>query len=627
MGMRRVPFAVWLSVPFVLACAGIALVAHTRRSAEPPRPAEPSAAGETCGPDCDLCMEQGQRESLWDIEHHGNVLVKFGFRSLSDALGRADRPAVATMLHDGFTGEVPRQSREVRLTSPAVQVVREEGADSPRQTLRAEEWLARLFAYRDQFRQPPRVQVSLMTLAPAEPDRPEGLWQGTAVLRLAGEVEPGRPAEVTLHLQYRLPEPTEPLFEQPGWLRSCAVTQALVGKSTHPLFRDVTADSGIDPKPLHDNWYQRQKLPNTGGVYVCDFNRDGILDILLTDVNGVFLYQGLPGGKFRDVTAQVGLPAGRALPGTLAAFADLDGDGWEDLILADRVYRNDGGQRFVDVTSRTNLRIPEDVNGIVVADYDRDGRLDLYLTHVARQGKACSTSYLDGHSGDTDGNQLWRNRGNWQFEDVTAKSGADGGRRSAFTAVWFDANDDGWPDLYVPNEFGNGVLLINQRDGTFREAALTAGPCDFGTMGATCGDIDNDGRIDLYAANMYSKAGSRVIGNVKPGTYPEDIMTRMRRFVAGSQLHRNLGIRNEELGIREKGSTGHPSPASDPSFSSLNPNSSPLAPSFEQLGQAWQVAAVGWAYGPVLADLDNDGWLDLYAPCGFLSNSRTDPDG
>ena len=111
-------------------------------------------------------------------------------------------------------------------------------------------------------------------------------------------------------------------------------------------------------------------------------------------------------------------------------------------------------------------------------------------------------------------------------------------------------------------------------------------------MGVTCGDIDNDGNIDIYCANMYSKAGSRVIGNVAPGTYPEDIMATMRTFVRGSQLHRNKG------GLQ-----------------------------FEQLGQKLQVAAVGWAYAPAFVDLDNDGWLDLYATAGFVSQDRNQPDG
>jgi enediyne biosynthesis protein E4 len=175
---------------------------------------------------------------------------------------------------------------------------------------------------------------------------------------------------------------------------------------------------------------------------------------------------------------------------------------------------------------------------------------------------------------------------------VTSKSGTGGDERSTFTALWFDANNDGKPDLYVPNEFGDGVLYINQGNGTFRPTSLAKGACDFGTMGATCGDIDNDGNIDLFCGNMYSKAGSRVISNVRPGTYPEDVMARIRSFVKGSELHLN------------RGGTG-----------------------FEQKGRDWQVADAGWSYGPALVDLDNDGWLDIYATCGYISRSRTEPDG
>jgi hypothetical protein len=136
------------------------------------------------------------------------------------------------------------------------------------------------------------------------------------------------------------------------------------------------------------------------------------------------------------------------------------------------------------------------------------------------------------------------------------------------------------------------VLYINRGDGTFRPCSLSNGPNDFGTMGATAGDIDNDGNIDLYCGNMYSKAGSRVIANVRPGTYPEKVMAKIRTFVKGSELHLNRG------GLR-----------------------------FEQKGQPWQVADAGWAYGPALVDLDNDGWLDLYATCGYISRSRSEPDG
>jgi hypothetical protein len=273
----------------------------------------------------------------------------------------------------------------------------------------------------------------------------------------------------------------------------------------------------------------------------------------------------------------------------VACWIDIDGDGWDDLVLANRVFRNREGKRFEDYTDRARLRLPPDTISLVVADYDRDGKLDLYAT---RTGSGTASSWLDGRSGHDAGNHLFRNLGGWQFEDVTAKAGAGGGQRSTFTAVWFDANNDGWPDLYVTNEFGNALLLENRGDGTFRERTLGQGDLDFGTMGAAAGDLDNDGNIDIYSADMYSKAGTRVISNIPPGVYPEGLMSKLRRFVAGSQVHLNKG-----------------------SFR------------FEQAGVALQVNAVGWPYGAALADLDNDGWLDVFATAGHMSRDRNKPDG
>src|SRR5439155_5622110 len=113
------------------------------------------------------------------------------------------------------------------------------------------------------------------------------------------------------------------------------------------------------------------------GAFVCDFDRDGYLDLLITDVNRYALYRGGPDGTFTDVTTAIGLPRApsnaNALSGA-ACWIDIDGDGWEDLILGGRVYRNIEGKRFVDYTAQTGLALPPETISLVVADYDRDGK-------------------------------------------------------------------------------------------------------------------------------------------------------------------------------------------------------------------------------------------------------------
>jgi hypothetical protein len=431
-----------------------------------------------------------------------------------------------------------------------------------------------------------------MTLSPKTRGQFDGPWEGKAQLRLHGEHAEGAPAETVVYLRYEVVRPTQEALSRPGWLRSAALEQIATARAPHILFKEVAAQRGFEPGRLHDNWNPGPGASPaafhavTGGVFVCDFDNDGRLDVLITDVNGCALYRGKPEG-FEDVTEPTGLP--RPARRAAAAWADLDGDGWKDLVLGGLVFRNDNGRRFVNVTALCDLRLPGDAANVAVADYDSDGKLDLYVTRSAKPG---GKSWLDGQTADRRGNVLFRNRGGWKFEDVSAAAGARGGSRSSFSAAWLDANDDGRPDLHVPNEFGDGVLLVNKGDGTFAEQPLADRPADFGTMGLAAGDVNNDGHIDIYCANMYSKAGTRVIGNLKPGAFPDAVLEKMRRFVAGSQLHLNKG------GLK-----------------------------FDQVGPSMQVASVGWAYGACLADLDNDGWLDVYATAGFVSRDRTEPDG
>ncbi len=552
------------------------------RSGPPPAPAVGQAPDARPG----LALDQGQRAYLWQVEHQGLILSRVGFSRIAEALKRDDLPALLALLSPDFEGEVLGQPRELRFEHKGTRVLRQQDSGQPAVRLDRAGLAQRLLADRRQFRKNPAVKLALMGLAPVDPRDLDGLWQGTCQLRMFGEMTPGRPGEVVLYLRYRLPRPTAELLESSGWLRSCAITQRQIAEAPRFLMREVAAERGISPKRFHDNWTHPEDTQIiTGGINLGDFNRDGCLDVLVTDLDANILYQGRPDGTFADVTAQVRLPQ---IPRLISAtFADLDGDGWEDLIFGGLLLRNHEGRDFVPVEAPTLAVRPQD--NLVVADYDRDGKLDLYETTV---GLTKAATWIKGEGGGQVHNRLWRNLGNWQFADVTESSGASGGNRSTFTAVWLDAEENGWPDLYVINEFGNGALLVNRGDGTFSECAIAEEPGDFGSMGVTAGDIDNDGHLDIYVGNMYSKAGNRIIANLWPGSYPEPILAKLRSFTTGSQLHHNLG------GLK-----------------------------FERIGRALQVADVGWAYGPALIDLNNDGWLDIFATCGFISRSRDDPDG
>ncbi len=544
-------------------------------------------------------LSESEAKYLQDVEHLGGfVLGDLAFPKVVRALRDRDADRLKGFLADDFTATLfAAAGGQVVAKAEARFVSWKEGRD-PTATRDRDGFVADLLAVRDSFAELSGCEMKIMLMGPEEMGNLTGPWAGSFKLRFAGRDREGRVAERVTKFRCRVAPITDETPDRPGWLLSCVAYAAGESRNSDFLMRDMTAETGIDARALWDNWEHLgdPKLPFlTGGIYLVDYDQDGRIDLLITDLNGIFLYRGRPGGRFEDVTEQVGLPrkpSGPAAGRLGAAFADFDNDGYEDLIIGTSVFRNREGREFQPLTlADTSLYFYPGTDKFSVVDYDRDGLLDLYVVGVPVK----AASDTDGRSwfGDdgTKVNQLLRNRGGWQFEDVTESAGARGRGGATFAAVWFDADDDGWMDLMTSREFGQNDYLLNNRDGTFRPGELPEGFGGF-SMGITVSDIDNDGLPDPWVANMYSKAGERVMANLKPGLYPPELDAQMRDFVTGNELYHNLG------GGR-----------------------------FERNGRSAGINDVGWAYGTGYADLNNDGLEDLYSPVGFQSITRDKPDG
>jgi Tfp pilus assembly protein PilF/peroxiredoxin len=337
------------------------------------------------------------------------------------------------------------------------------------------------------------------------------------------------------------------------------------------------------------------------GVSVGDADGDGLDDLYIAQPAGLpnRLYRNRGDGSFEDVTERAGL--GVLDDTAQSLFADIDNDGDQDLILVTRagllLFLNDGQGRFSLV--RDAFRSKDGLRGspisIAMADYDRDGFLDVYL---------CTYSYFIGAGEDKGGspnpyhdatngppNVLYRNDGHGHFVDVTKEVGLDENNdRFSFAAAWADYDEDGWPDLLVANDFGRKNLYRNQgmKDGkvSFKDVTAAAGIEDPGAgMSAAFLDYDGDGHLDIYTGNMWSAAGQRV--TAEPGFMPDappEIRDLYRRHARGNSLFKNRG---------------------DGTFEDVT-----LAAGAE-MGR--------WAWSSDSLDFDNDGAPDLYVANGMFT--------
>ncbi|MFZ3265548.1 MAG: CRTAC1 family protein [Terriglobales bacterium] len=305
----------------------------------------------------------------------------------------------------------------------------------------------------------------------------------------------------------------------------------------NPGFRltDVTAQSGI--RFRHNNGaYGGKLLPETlgSGCAFLDYDADGWQDILLvngtnwpghpsahkSETSTLKLYRNNRNGTFSDVTRSAGLDV--EMYGMGVAVGDYNNDGYPDILITcvgqNRLFRNTGKGTFVDVTKTSGLGGRQAFSTSALwFDFDRDGLLDLIVCNYvkwseehdvfcSRDGKHKSYCTPEAYRGETC--WLFHNRGNGTFEDVTATSGIFDSSSKSLGVAMLDYDQDGWPDLLVTNDTQPNKLYRNQRNGTFKDAAVEAGIAFSAEgkaragMGVDVADFDNSGRSGVAITNF-----------------------------------------------------------------------------------------------------------------------------
>jgi hypothetical protein len=376
---------------------------------------------------------------------------------------------------------------------------------------------------------------------------------------------------------------------------SSAVAPTAPASQTLPHFEDIGQQAGLTVSHISspDKRYIIESV--SGGIGLIDCDNDGKLDIIAVNGSNVDRYRKQGGDpmitlyhqdanlKFSDITQQAGLS--HKGWGMGVAVADYDNDGLPDIYVTgyggNVLYHNLGNCKFEDVTEKAGVGAGGLSLGAAWGDYDRDGHVDLFvsryvhvdmskLPELGSDEKFCQFRGVLvqcgpwGMQGESD--FLFHNRGDGTFEDVSKKAGVDDPRHYyGMGVVWGDLDNDGWPDLYIANDAGPNYMYRNKHDGTFEEIGLLLGADlsgdgqELGSMGVDLGDYNHSGRLSVFVTEFVDQSDT---------------------------LYRNNG---------------------DDGFADVSSTAGIAQPSHPY---------VGW--GTSFFDMDNDGWLDIYAANGHV---------
>ncbi len=548
----------------------------------------------------DAVLDETRQKEIWAAEHATHVLEhRFGTR-FKKLLDDRDRTQLAKLFTADAKIQLIDQSDATATRISSIRETKTNADVSPRDATPENlvDWLVNVF---QTLESGSKYSLRVLQIEPSTSTTSERQsWIANVLLTGKGRQGTEGTQQIQSKHIVEIGWADVEELESTACIKRWETKSVTVRETPKSLMTEVTKAAGLDEVPIQDNW----RLPNNRPpqmirfqMAVEDFDRDGMLDIAVSSAGNNFLLK-FHAGKFRPVTSSVGIHAtsrGEHVD-ISAGWLDYDNDNFPDLILGGRLYHNESGRQFVDGTDSSGLQFHPHHMGCAVADYDADGFNDVYFiyAHDRKPGPTTGKAWIgDDQSGGR--NQLWKNNGDGTFTDATESAGIGGGKRQSFAATWLFADEDHLPDLYVANDFGTNSLFRNRGDGTFEDVSDESGTSDFATsMGVASGDLNNDGQAEIYVANMYSKMGRRIVGQVRQTDYPPGVYPRLQGACAGSRLYQL------DSSIRK--------PASEFSLSA-------------------GVNQVGWAYAPAMADFNNDGLLDLYATCGFISVDRSKPDG
>ena len=390
--------------------------------------------------------------------------------------------------------------------------------------------------------------------------------------------------------------------------RRWEATSEILSVVQGPVFVDVTRQamanvSSWEAQLSHGVDYWRTLLDGACGIDIYsntgiaagDFDNDGFDDLYICQPAGLpnRLYRNRGDGSFEDVTERAGVGV---LDNTACAlFADFENRGLQDLLVVcgsgPLLFLNQGDGTYS--LKRDAFRFTRPPQGSFthasVADYDRDGRLDIYLCtymyYLGLDQYHYPAPYYDARNGPP--NCLLHNEGSATFVERTDAAGMNvENNRYSFASAWGDSGSNGVPDLFIANDFGVSQLYRNNGDGTFTLDTQKAQVEDAGAGMSCCWcDFDNDGRQDVYVASMWEAAGQRVSEQKQfHEKAPESIRALYRRHALGNVLYRNRGDGT-----------------------------------FENVGREAGVSMGRWSWCSDFWDFDHDGYSDLYVANGYIS--------